>query len=59
MGREKCKGDHDENGELDEKMVLETAVENEYDDMNCVTSTVLNLFWQLLHYLRVSKPRCF
>lgn len=29
MGREKCKEDHDENGELDERIVLETAVEKE------------------------------
>jgi hypothetical protein len=28
LGQEKCK-DHDEDGELDERMVLETAVENE------------------------------
>jgi hypothetical protein len=29
LGREKCKEDHDEDGEMDERMVLEIAVENE------------------------------
>jgi len=29
LGRDNCKEDHDEVGELDERMVLETAVENE------------------------------
>jgi hypothetical protein len=29
LGREKCKEDHDEDGKLDERTVLEIAVENE------------------------------
>ena len=29
LRREKCKEDHDEDGELDERMVLETVLENE------------------------------